>query len=61
MRPVLLLLALVAAPLPAHGQARQQATVLMSEDEGSRRFQEEWGYSDAVVARANPIHALRYE
>ena len=44
---------LVAIPLlapPAFAQARQQATVLMSENEGARRFQEQWGYSDAVVA-----------
>jgi len=42
------LLALI--PAPASAQTRQQSTVLMSEDEGSRRFQEEWGYSDAVIA-----------
>jgi enamine deaminase RidA (YjgF/YER057c/UK114 family) len=24
--------------------------VIMSDDEGSRRFQEEWGYADAIVA-----------
>jgi len=30
--------------------ARQRATVIMSEDEGERRFQEEWGYADAIVA-----------
>jgi enamine deaminase RidA (YjgF/YER057c/UK114 family) len=35
---------------PAEAGARQQATVLMSEDEGDRRFQEQWGYADAVVA-----------
>ena len=35
---------------PAEAGARQEATVLMSEDEGDRRFQEEWGYADAVVA-----------
>jgi enamine deaminase RidA (YjgF/YER057c/UK114 family) len=47
-----LLLALAAAAVPAiaAAQARQQSTVLMSEDEGERRSQEEWGYSDAVVA-----------
>ena len=45
----MLLAALGGAPAAAGGQARQQATVLMSEDEGSRRSQEEWGYSDAVV------------
>jgi enamine deaminase RidA (YjgF/YER057c/UK114 family) len=45
-----LLLLAVALPAAADAQARRQGTVLMSEDEGSRRFQEEWGYSDAVVA-----------
>ena len=37
-------------PTPAFAQARQQATVIMSDDEGARRSQEQWGYSDAVVA-----------
>ena len=50
MRPAPLLAALVAMPAIAHGQAREQSTVLMSEDEGSRRFQEDWGYSDAIIA-----------
>ncbi len=51
MRLALLLAALAAAlPSAAGAQARRQSTVIMSEDEGSRRFQEEWGYSDAVVA-----------
>jgi len=51
MRVVPLLAALaVALPSAAGAQARRQSTVIMSEDEGSRRFQEEWGYSDAVVA-----------
>jgi enamine deaminase RidA (YjgF/YER057c/UK114 family) len=40
---------LAAQPAVAAAQARDQATILMSEDEGSRRSQEEWGYSDAVV------------
>ena len=35
---------------PAEAGARQEANVLMAEDEGERRFQEEWGYADAVVA-----------
>jgi enamine deaminase RidA (YjgF/YER057c/UK114 family) len=34
---------------PAEAGERQRATVLMSENEGARKFQEEWGYSDAVV------------
>ena len=45
------LLALVAvAPTAAGAQARQQATVLMSEDPEERAFQERWGYADAIVA-----------
>ena len=48
---LLLLTAFVAAsPATAAAQARQQSTVLMSEDEGERRGQEQWGYADAVVA-----------
>jgi len=38
------------APAPQADGARQRATVIMSEDEGDRRFQEEWGYADAIVA-----------
>jgi enamine deaminase RidA (YjgF/YER057c/UK114 family) len=34
---------------PAHAQARKEATVLMSESERGRQFQEEYGFSDAVV------------
>ena len=53
MNRFLLILSVVAAIVPAAAAGageRQRSTVLMSEDEGSRRFQEEWGYSDAVVA-----------
>jgi enamine deaminase RidA (YjgF/YER057c/UK114 family) len=46
---LLTLLAALVAPWTADAQARKNAQVLMSEDEGDRRFQEEWGYSDAVV------------
>jgi enamine deaminase RidA (YjgF/YER057c/UK114 family) len=41
------MLAGVAAP--ADAGERQRATVLMSENEGARKFQENWGFSDAVV------------
>lgn len=34
---------------PAEAGERQRATVLMAEDEGARKFQENWGFSDAVV------------
>ena len=32
-----------------HAQARSQATVLMAEQEGGRKNQEDWGYSSAVI------------
>ena len=46
---VLLVLLSLAAPTAACAQARSQAQVLMSENEEERRFQEEWGYSDAII------------
>jgi enamine deaminase RidA (YjgF/YER057c/UK114 family) len=46
----LLLAAGLVVPTTADAQARKQAQVLMSEDEDDRRFQEEWGYSDAIIA-----------
>ena len=42
--------ALAAWPTAVMAQTRQQATVLMSENEGERRGQEQWGYADAIVA-----------
>ena len=42
-------LAFVPVGGPAEAGERQRATVLMAEDEGVRRFQENWGFSDAVV------------
>jgi enamine deaminase RidA (YjgF/YER057c/UK114 family) len=36
-------------PEPAHAGSRQQAKVLLSEDPQSRKYEEEWGYADAVV------------
>ena len=47
---LLFILSTLAAATPAQAGERQRSTVLMSDDEGSRKFQEEWGYSDAVVA-----------
>jgi enamine deaminase RidA (YjgF/YER057c/UK114 family) len=57
MRELILvvLLAGCAAPATADAQARRQAQVLMSEDEGERRFQEQWGYSDAIIV-GDTIH-----
>ena len=53
MKAFVLLGAAVAAALPesaALAGERQRATVLMSENEGARKFQEQWGYNDAIVA-----------
>ena len=36
-------------PGPLFAGARQDATVLMAEQEGMRKNQEEWGYSSAVI------------
>ena len=47
--------ALVPCGSAAGAQARQEATVLMSENEGARKFQEDWGFSDAVVT-GDTIH-----
>ena len=41
---------LLIAPAAAHAGSRQEAKVLLSEDPGERKFQEDWGYADAVVA-----------
>jgi enamine deaminase RidA (YjgF/YER057c/UK114 family) len=43
-------LILSAIATPAQAGERQRSTVLMSENEGARKFQEEWGYNDAIVA-----------
>ena len=45
----LALAAIVLLPAPAQAGARQEAIVLMSDNEGARKFQEDWGFSDAVV------------
>jgi enamine deaminase RidA (YjgF/YER057c/UK114 family) len=46
----LLMLAVAALAAPAQAGERQRSTVLMSENPQGRKFQEEWGYSDAIVA-----------
>jgi enamine deaminase RidA (YjgF/YER057c/UK114 family) len=43
------LLAQAETRAPAEG-SRRSATAILSTDEESRRFQEDWGYSDAIVA-----------
>ena len=42
-------LAFVPLGGPAEAGERQRAKVLMAENEGARKFQENWGFSDAVV------------
>ena len=44
-----IILAALLLPSTAHAGSRQQATVLLSEDPQEQRFQEDWGYADAVV------------
>jgi enamine deaminase RidA (YjgF/YER057c/UK114 family) len=43
------LLAVVPLGGPADAQARKDATVLMAESERGRQFQEEYGFSDAII------------
>jgi enamine deaminase RidA (YjgF/YER057c/UK114 family) len=47
-RTVALLLLAVAAG-PVLGGSRQEAKVLMSEDQGMLKLEEEWGFADAIV------------
>ena len=42
-------LAALLFPSVAHAGARQEAKILLSENAEERRFQEDWGYADAVV------------
>ncbi|HEV2747408.1 MAG TPA: Rid family hydrolase [Allosphingosinicella sp.] len=53
MNKLALIVSAAAALVPWGSAAgtgeRQRAIVLMAEDEGDRKFQENWGYSDAVV------------
>ena len=42
-------LALFLVPAAAHAGVRQDAKVLMSENPEERKFQDEWGYADAVI------------
>ena len=49
MKQAIVLLAALLLPTTAHAGSRQQATVLLSEDAEERKFQQEWGYADAVV------------
>lgn len=44
-----LMFVLLITPMAAHAGARQDAKVLLSDNPGERKFQDEWGYADAVV------------
>jgi enamine deaminase RidA (YjgF/YER057c/UK114 family) len=44
-----LLFSLLLAPAAAHAGARQEARILLSDNPDARKFEEEWGYADAVV------------
>ena len=52
-------LALFLVPAAAHAGARQDSKVLLSEDPEERKFQQEWGYADAVIARLGSDSATR--
>jgi enamine deaminase RidA (YjgF/YER057c/UK114 family) len=49
MKRSVIFAALLALPAAAQAGTRQQATVLLSEDPGERKFQQDWGYADAVI------------
>lgn len=49
MKRAVMIAALLGLSATAHAGARQQATVLLSEDPDSRKNQQEWGYADAVI------------
>lgn len=49
MRKAGLLLGLLVLPATAHAGARQDAKVLLSENSQERKFQDDWGYADAVA------------
>ena len=40
---------LILIPTAAHAGARQDGKVILSDIPGERKFQDEWGYADAVV------------
>jgi enamine deaminase RidA (YjgF/YER057c/UK114 family) len=45
----LALIALLALSAPALAGSRQEAKVLLSQDPEERKFEEDWGYADAVI------------
>jgi enamine deaminase RidA (YjgF/YER057c/UK114 family) len=49
MKHAIVLAAALLLPATAHAGTRQQATVLLSEDPEEKKFQQDWGYADAVI------------
>ena len=47
---IVLTAATLALPAAAEAGSRQQATILMSDHPQARKFQEDWGYADALVS-----------
>jgi len=50
MTKAMLLAVMLAVPGAAAAGTRQQATILLTEDPEGRKYQEDWGYADAVVS-----------
>ena len=50
MKHLMIFAALLALPSAGFAGARQEGTVLMSENPQERKIQEDWGFADAVVA-----------
>jgi len=44
-----LFVAMLATPTVANAGARQQATVILSDNPDARKIEQEWGFADAVV------------
>lgn len=49
MKSRALLPLLCLLPTIAHAGSRQEATIVLSDDPQERKFQEDWGYADAVI------------
>ena len=45
-----ILAAVLLAPAAAHAGSRQDAKILLSDNPDARKFEEEWGYADALVS-----------
>jgi enamine deaminase RidA (YjgF/YER057c/UK114 family) len=50
MKQAIVLAAALLLPVQAQAGARQDAKVLLSENREERKFQQDWGYADAIVA-----------